>query len=242
MPHGTPDWGLVGPKTTTYGLDDLGEHAVRLGSIHMWDRRGDTVILDNFEQGLSLPVQVPQGLNADVILMGGHAFAGAFCAGLTAGSDGLMRAELEYTHGLFVPSGLGIEFTFTIHANTSEWVWIITQYDGVDEWWAVVRYDIVNWVLQYEDALGAPETFATGLQARQDPRVWHTGKLVADFSIHQYVRFILNDRVWSLPGRAFWSIPAPLFFPYMAFRIYHVGTAGNPTAYCDAVVVTQNEP
>lgn len=31
MPHGTPDWGLVGPKTTTYGVDDLGEHAVRMG-------------------------------------------------------------------------------------------------------------------------------------------------------------------------------------------------------------------
>ena len=48
MPHGTPDWGLVGPKTTTYGMDDEGEAAVRLGSPHFFDRRGDVLLLTDF--------------------------------------------------------------------------------------------------------------------------------------------------------------------------------------------------
>jgi len=52
MAHGTPDWGVTASKKTIYSLHDMGELAVRLGSIVSFDRRGDVIFSDSFQNGL----------------------------------------------------------------------------------------------------------------------------------------------------------------------------------------------
>jgi len=50
--HGTPDWGVTAGARTVYQMTDLGELAVRLGSIVTHDRRGDVIFLEDFEEGM----------------------------------------------------------------------------------------------------------------------------------------------------------------------------------------------
>ncbi len=242
MPHGTPDWGLVGPKETLFGLDDLGEHAVRLGSPHLWDRRGDVVILDDFEHGLGQCVITPRGAGSSYALEGGHALKGAFCAKLVAGSDGLQDCIINYRHGLAVTSRLGLEFAFTLHDDVEHIVWNFSWYTGAEQLECVVYYDLQNTQLLYLDSLGAPQVFATDVDLNIDAYCWHVGKLVTDFSFRQYVRFILNNNEWPL-YHAIQAIPDLVTLPHLRFIIYNTAFGvTNPIVYIDAVVITQNEP
>ena len=52
MAHGHPDYGGAAPLATVYTLQDLAELAARLGSIDVFDRRGNVLLLDDFESGI----------------------------------------------------------------------------------------------------------------------------------------------------------------------------------------------
>ena len=52
MAHGARDFGIYAPKETIVTIEDLGELAVRLGSPVNYDRKGDVVWVDGFEDGI----------------------------------------------------------------------------------------------------------------------------------------------------------------------------------------------
>ena len=114
MAHGTPDFGITAGARTTHQLDDLGEHAVRLGSIDAYDRRGDVYFFDDFEAirpryAVSAPdTGAGVGYNPD------QAKSGIASLMLTAGSDGGRVTSVEtYTPGV-APSRIGLEVSFLV--------------------------------------------------------------------------------------------------------------------------------
>lgn len=242
MPHGKPDWGVDWAPRTVRGLEDLGEHAVRLGSPHLWDRRGDVILTDTFEHGLGQADQALSGLLAAIALMGGHSWWGANCASLTPGSNLLRYAWLVYRHGLPVNSRTGLEFTFTLAAETDFWYWHLSWRDGTVERFGEVRYDHQNDILEVQERIGGWTQFAADLNLAVGARIWHTGKLVVDFALYDYVRFILNGTEWDLTGRDIGQTALGLARELFVY-VGHYGTTGNnPVGYTDNVIVTQNEP
>jgi len=242
MPHGTPDWGHIGPKSTTFGLDDLGEQAVRLGSPHLWDRRGDTILLDDFESGLGQCVREAPGVNAAVVLEGGHAWRGGFCAKLTTGDDAGDFARISYGHGLPVNSRIGLEFTFTLHEDTRYIRWDIIRQDPTTTYWASVGLNFPLNAVGYLTAGGVWVELAPGITLWASDVSWHTGKLGADWSTFQYVRFILNDREWPMPGLGLFPAPGAAFEATIWRVTHYTNVDANISAYVDNVIVTQNEP
>jgi len=242
MPHGTPDWGLVGPKSTTFGLDDLGEHAVRMGSPHLWDRRGDVVYTTDFSEGFGIFRGSFDGLGSGVTLYTGNARHGAFSVRLTPGSN------LGRTAGLaaFMPiprfAGWGLEFTFNTDDDHTTWAWELETRVGTHRWRAVVHYDVVLARLQYlaDDGLYYP--FATAIPYWDCTDLSNTGKMVVDSRKWEYVRFLLNDREYPLTGIPVDYIPAmAATYFQVSFGLY--GPPGkNVPGYVDSVIVTQNEP
>jgi len=242
MAHGTPDWGLVGPKSTTYGLDDLGEAVVRLGSPHLWDRRGDVIVLESFENGLGVCQPLLSGALAALDLHAGNAAHGVLSLGLTAGSDVGHYAEVWLYHGLPVSSRVGLEFAFTNDQWTESWVWWIAWYTGTHLIQARVWFLRQTKDLQYEDDGGLPQPFEDDVQVWATAKCWNIGKLVVDFTEHRYIRFIMNDVAWDLSAypMAFGLDPTPA-----SLRVFvqHIGVADhNPLAYLDTVILTHNEP
>ena len=242
MAHGTPDWGLVGPKRTVFGLDDVGEAAVRLGSPHLWDRRGDSIIIDNFGEGLGMTRPETHGLGASVDLRGGHAFHGAFCAQLTAGSTGIRQANLRYYHGLPLAGPIGLEFSFTLHADVSTLSWEMHWHLGTEILQCEVAYNHVANTLEWEGPGSVMHVFVAGVNIDVGDRLWNTGKLVGDFETRQYVRFLLNGNVYDLSGNAL-NVVAGGTNPHLGVFVENYATPGNnPVVLVDRVILTQNEP
>jgi len=254
MPHGTPDWGLVGPKYTTYGLDDLGEHAVRLGSPVLWDRRGDVLVETDFREGLGSFYANGGGLLWAVALHAGNARTGAYCVKLTAGSDGALNAYLQKRLPRPVLAKVGLEFSFSCAAWTSAWEWQILWQAGSVLYTAYVRYDHVNGLLQTYEEPATWTTFATVDVLYTDDHVQHTGKLVVDMGavdavgnpLPVYDRFHFNEQGYNLrlppPAREVDRFPGGVPDEFLVTVVHSAVALHNPDGYVDNVIVTQNEP
>ena len=242
MVHGTPDWGLVGPKTTTYGLDDLGEHAVRLGSPHLFDRRGDVLLMEDFRNGLG-PFEIfVNGVPGYVTLDTGHTRQGAYSVKLYAGT--LLTREASIFVDLVYPTlaKLGLEFTFSLSVLTDRVEGSLLWDDGVTRYESEVAYDLPNTQLEVMDSVLGWTPFATDIDLETLEQPSNTLKFVVDVVTGQYDRCILNEMVYDLRPYTAFSGP-PLTLPRLRAYVRHYAIApGEATIYVDNVIVTQNEP
>ncbi len=242
MPHGTPDWGLVGPKDTLYGLDDLGEHAVRLGSPHLWDRRGDVIYLSTFDDGLEGAHVAHTGPPSDIRLWTEQARQGAYCVRADVANGTVYHASLEWFLPFPVSSGMGIEFSFREISGTGWWYATIDASDQRGWYEGRVRIDPTAGTLEYFDDTGNWAPLTAGAEYRLRIGGWHTLKLVTMFDLGRYNRVIVDDIVYDMG----------------ALPLYTAGAAGpkdlhvivgkqcalltDTFGYMDSVIVTQNEP
>ncbi len=242
MPHGTPDWGLVGPKDTIYGLDDLGEHAVRLGSPHLWDRRGDVIWFTIFENGLEGALEVVSAGTCNVRLWTGYARQGAFHVHVEVEHPAAHYAALEKWLPFPVTSGIGCEFSFWDYTERGPWY---IQIDAVDEaasYEGRVRVWPGTGVLQYYDATGVWVALTSGTEYILRDHTWHTMKLVIMFDLGLYNRVILDDEVYDMGALPLYAgrAPGPKYLHVVVGRMGH--DTVDVWGYMDSVIVTQNEP
>ena len=242
MPHGTPDWGLVGPKSTTYGLDDLGEHAVRLGSPHFFDRRGDVMFQTDFRDGLGDVYVATTGTNGRAQLWTGYSRTGPYCLGLYCASDGTHEAVLWKDLPYAVASSFGLECSWSDDATIIFIAFGFQFVTPVLTYNADVRWVRIGSVLEYVNAGGVRVPFAAGVSYDNIPRVGNTVKLVGDLVNNNYMRVLWNNTLYSLAG-------IPLNGPggggpaRLACYVRVVGTnLVHTEVHVDNVIITQNEP
>ncbi len=242
MPHGTPDWGHTGPKDTVFGLDDLGEHAVRLGSPVVWDRRGDVIFQTDFRDGLGDVRFFGSGAGQANGLWTGQARKGAFCVWLTAGST------LDGYRGLLKPIPFptlgycGVEASWSFTANTSyiELIWDIRM--AADSPQPTLRVDPNTGLLECRMTVAAWHTISTTAFPYQATRCVNTMKMVFDLANRVYVRAILNEVEYPVPNVPIYVGPVA-GVPFASVEFRHYGDGGtNPTGLVDCFIITQNEP
>ncbi len=242
MPHGTPDWGLVGPKETIYGLDDLGEHAVRLGSPHLFDRRGDILLAADFAEGFGDVTPHNSGALSAATLHAGYARLGAFCAKLTAGSSVSWNAGLLKIIPYPVFSRLGMEISFGCGMNTDYIELHGTLRDAAGTWHPTVRWDPSADTIICQTGAVAWHTMTTTQQAYLTPECCNTLKMVFDLALGRYVRVIANEQWYDLGAQPIYR-SALGGRPHFEADALHVGdNLVNAVAYADCFIVTQNEP
>ncbi len=242
MAHGSPDWGWRGPKKTTYGLDDMGELAVRLESPNVFDRRGDTVWASDFREGRGDITAFGTAGSEARLLTGFYPRHGAYCVGLylpdaVDGNVGL-RKYLPYP----VSSLVGVEATVNMPAALWTWGWHIRVRRGLTELQARVHYDAVAGTLEYQNALNVYVEFAAGLNLQVLNTCAVTGKMVVDIDAEEYVRFIFNEVEYPMTdlGCFAWNLVATRRFE--AEMVAYNVDDDEMEAYIDCVIVTQNEP
>ena len=242
MPHGYPDFGATTAPVTTYGLDDLGELAARLGSIVTFDRRGDVVFQDSFEDGLG---KWTSGISE---------YAGYVDLTMLAARSGLLAVRFPCTAAGDQATGLrlsiappgsgrwGVEFSFTVDGKT-KWVEArVASWDGD-------TLDHFGLLYDHEDAqldiysVGAGWTpVASGFRLAAAERMFHTVKLVFDVDAATYRRLILDGVAYDVSGEPAYSEP-DASYPELDLDIVHWAQAGkDTTTYLDDVIITQNEP
>ena len=242
MPRDLPDWGAQSSQATVHEVTDLGELAVRLGSIDRFDRRGDVIWMDDFQDGLFKWSQGTAGTGAAVDLSFARARNGMLSCRLLAGSDGTRQALISRELHFPVLSGMGLEVSFEISSETDEVQFNFPLYDGVNfHDFRFIWSDALS-ELQYRDADANHVAFATGVDLSIAGGLFHIAKLVIDAENKEYARVIVDDTAYPLAGKTPYTI-ASAELPRIRARIENHGRAGsNDVVYLGDAIITQNEP
>lgn len=242
MTHGTPDWGVTAGAVTVHKLTDLGELAVRLGSIVTHDRRGDVIFLDNFEDGLGKWDTGSDGGGDSVALSSARARSGRLSALLTSGSGVGGYAQIFRGVNLPVLSGLGVELSFSVPVALETLVLQLHVLDGSRRYRFEVTYDDANNRLDRLHVGGGLTTVASGLVLAGWGRMFHTLKLVGNTLNGKYGRLILNDETYDLEGAVAYN-GTDYGAPRLELTVTARGRDGyNDAVHIDDVIITQNEP
>lgn len=239
--HGSPDYGPRQPKSIGYANQDLAELAARLGSIITFDRRGDTVWLDNFEDNVNKWEASYTGNGASVALSTTRALSGAKSCALTPGDVVGNRASIKKRTGALAPGKIGFSIADSINDLHSKHILEIEYYDGTNYHFAAVQYDIVNQVLQYQDSNEDFQTFASSVDFKENTSLFYNLKLVIDTVNSKYTRFITDSTEYDLSSYSY-SHSSSSTTPQLvaSFHAYN-NSAANNTSYCDDARISQNE-
>lgn len=253
---GLPDYAAPAPIGQVpigpvYTLTDLGELAVRLGSIDTFDRRGNVIFLDGFEDGLGKwrPWQSRPGHHVE--LSTARAKSGATSVLLTTETDPGDDMWIEHHMTFPVISKLGFEFSFSLGVadgqnQVAEIILDILANDGTYQSvpqikWVQDHLGLGRW--QYYGADGNWHDFAESLF---DIWHWHytfnTVKMVFDLATTKYTRLLVNNAEYDISGidyRKFESAGSPRLVTNIGC-ICIGGLAAE--MYVDDAIITQNEP
>jgi len=242
MAHGGPDWGIGVPVSTIYGVDDLGELAVRLGSINSFDRRGNVVFLSSFEDSLNPFLRFSSGANADVSISNTSSRNGACSCELRPGDAVDDDAYIRHYSPFPVSSKVGVEISFaTVHSDV---VFAVQSWldDGVVGHWPIIEYRWNTDQLVYYDEGGVEHVFASNLKLHTYERIYHTMKVVVDIAKREFVRVILNDIEYNLEGTKYEMAATTGSKQWYQLIGAQAKVTLGTWVYIDDLIVTQNEP
>lgn len=241
MGHTAPDWSWMGKVSTIYSLQDQAELAARIGSIVTFDRRGNVILLDSFEDGF---IRCSEGQNAGgvrPVLTVTAAKFGSYAAFLDGGDAVGDNSFLHYYTPILNPGNIGIEFSFTDEAENGAERLDFRYYNGTREYQGQVRYNTQTSTLEYVDHLGAWLPLLVR-QIHRGENEWHTMKAVFDTEGLTYVRVMLDDYISGDLSATTLTDLAASSDTYVSFWLYADGyLVGEGGSYMDGVIVTQNE-
>lgn len=242
MAHGRPDWGLTSATVFTYPMTDLGELAVRLGSIDFFERRGDVLCLDGFEEGLGQWRQSISGMGAKVGLSNLYPKSGAFNALLIGGSTSSRSAIIWRRMALPAPLRLGFEFSFTISIDTEIICASLATSTGLQWQRYKLRYHHVDGKLQVWDSDCTWKDVIASVTLDWTTGLYHVIKIAVDPTIPCYERVLLDSDLIDIsdyhPEIEAVVTPPKL---HVGVEVYSV-VGENAWAHIDNVIVTQDEP
>ena len=242
MAHGMPDYGIYAPKLTVFGLEDMAELAARLGSIVTFDRRGDVVWMDDFEDNIAKWAILGSGTGYGAALSTEAARNGAKSVKLTTGAAIGNGVSILREIPPPVLGKCGLEISWTAYGNLAYVLLIMTHFDGAKARQGQVRYRRPQNDLQYLDSTNTFQTFATPGDIRDNIVNFHTAKLVIDLKNDKYTRFILDAVTYDLSAYAL-RTGAAVTSPNLTYGVEtETRAAENTSNYVDDCIVTQNEP
>lgn len=218
------------------------ELAASLGFPHRYDRRGNIVFVESFENGVSHWALSGGGTGAAFELSSTFALYGGLALKLTGGSDGskMSTAVLDPSHPVL--GKIGLELVFTVQSVLEFFEVRINLYDGTNLHQGRIRSDQVNSKIQYYSSAGAWVDLIDPLALRTGPPAYHHLKLVVDLSADKYVRCLVDDNEEDMSAIDLYA-PADASAARFYMEIFGYSVAGNNgVTYVDGVIVTQSEP
>lgn len=242
MGRGQKDFGIYALTTTIAGLSDVGELAARLGSPNVFDRRGNVVFIDSFDNDLIPYERAEVGAGAEVKVVTDYARTSSFSCKMTGGSDSSQLARLQKSLPYPALTKWGFEIGFTYNEDIANIAFAIYLVDGTTWYQGTVYIIPADDELTYLDENNVRQSIATNLGLLSAHTLFNLIKLVVDFDSKEYVRVILNETEYSLADIPLYSY-ASTEGHYMMARIDLVSPFGeNQLAYIDEFIITQNEP
>jgi hypothetical protein len=243
-----PDWirsVLICDPTDIWGNVvgiGLGELAAVLSPAKKFDRRGDVLFIDDFEDGAAHFSTALVGTGAAVAITSAESNVGGFAAKLTGGSDSSRYAEIFYRTPVSAGLRMGAEIAFRLGSDIQYVVLEFWFYDGVKRHQAGLRYVTADNKWQYGDIYTTWQTLKTGVDLAAEAHHFHPVKLVINTETDKYVRALIAGEQIDMSTYDFYTV-ADTTEPALLTMIDAYSNSGkNGWMYVDPVIITQNEP
>jgi len=242
MPHGHPDYGAGAPTSTIYPILDIGELAARLGSIVTFDRRGNVIWLDDFEDTLKHWDHSSYNAEGSIERSTEAARNGAYSCKMITPTTLNKDTWIFCNRPLPAASKIGLEFSYAMYTNINYLYAVLSFSDSAGQYEYQLRYDRYNTTMAYLNSGGTYTDLPGYVSHALLYHSWNTIKLVVDYENQKYVRALLNSFSWDLSGIAP-KFNSGSYTPalYIEARIQN-RDAAQRYIYLDDVIVTQNEP
>lgn len=218
------------------------ELAVRLGSPKFFDRRGDVLFMDIFENGFNKWRTLAANTGSEAVLTADRSKSGGYSAKLVGGSItpwySVMWTALPYS----ILSKCGIELHFCMPELIDKMLVEFMCHDGTNKYEAIITYDRTNQKLQYQDSGGVNQDIVTSFTLYPYDGLFHALKLVADFEINKYHRLIVNETTYDLSAYGLQETSSPGVKELEVIIYLYSRDGYNDCVYIDNIIVTQNEP
>jgi len=219
------------------------ELAARLGSSMVYDKRGQVLFIESFENGWYRWI-----LNKDGLLAAGEitpevAATGGYCVKLTGGSDESNLAGIERRVASRPLGRMGLEFSFSVPAY---WDYILASlylYTGALQYIAAVKFVYSTGNLRVLDEhLGYP-IVGVGTALGGDAHWFNTIKIVGDVSTGLYNRVMFNNQEIAIPTNTLKVDTNTTTPPGIKVDIAFYSREGsNDVMYLDDIILTGAEP
>jgi len=229
-------------KEVTASISDMGEVAARLGSIVTYDKRGDVVEFDNFEEPVLRWSPFSPGTGYIRLSSDYHAIKSG-SQGLELKTDAAAGSNAYMLKNLAVLGSRRLGLELSCNPGNVDLI-LHLQMDYNMEGKRYVAYTDFNIEtgivrLQTPDGLIEIEEIpAAGMMSN----LWHTVKLVVDVDTGYYQRFLFDSSEYDISDRAIYS-PDPGAFNLV---VVEIGIENIPaaaaTCYVDNYVLTMLEP
>lgn len=242
MSRGQRDFGQYAPKDTSTSISDMGEVAARLGSIVIFDKRGDVVTFDNFEEPL-LAWEKGTVVGGDYVrfsslyVKSGSQAVRLHCDNHTSGS-----AHINKASAVLASKRLGMEISFCQLSLDLDLVIYLWYDDAVKASQAEVKIDTSNFKLSVRDAAYAWVEVADIPVLQRNPFTFHTVKLVVDFDTALYQRVILNETEYDVSGRSIYVDTTGGFSQVLTRVEAQTRNGVGGDVWVDDFILTQEEP
>lgn len=218
------------------------ELAVRLGSSVAYDRRGQVLFVESFEQGWYKWTLGKSGTGADGKITAAVAATGGYCVELTGGSDAAMNASIERWVTSRPAGRMGLEFSFALPGSWREVLAQMYFYTGALEIEVSARFDLATGDILINDRVFGYHSVGSGQVLAADAKAFNTLKVVADVDTLKYVRLMYNQQEINLSTKDLpWGGDGTA--PSVKVMLTNYSRGGfNDVMYIDDVILTMAEP
>lgn len=241
MTHGLPDWGGRNPKSTTYGLQDMAELAVRLGSIVTFDRRGDVIFVEDFSNGLGRWALTGSGTGNTSYPVAYPVRTKGMGINLHTG-DAAFDAAAIYREVAFPVEGkVGLEASFVVYSGILAVDLWVSIYTSISLYTYSFGYKHTTGQLYVYTPLGYEYPFTPGV-INENYANYQTMKVVIDTVNQKYVRGLFNEHAYNLSAYAPKVVADTTTKRCVVYVDVWANTAGGKDTVVSDVIFTQNEP
>ena len=200
MAHGAPDDSNVVKHGLVQRLDDLGELAVRLGSVVTYNRSGTVLLIDGFGAGINAWKINTYGDDGLVVLTGDRAYAGGACVLMNSGTGATPLAQMVRFIPVRSPSHMGLQVFFSPDNDLYGMnIGMISDRKPTAYSYQIFYKHSTGELRYYRDGSGWTTFASMGVQY-EDAADWHNIKMVIDTEAGEYVRCYFDDKVYDMGG------------------------------------------
>ena len=237
-----PDYSKYLPNSNRFSLQDMGELAARLGSVSVFDRRGEVLWYDNFSYGMGGFATGAFGTGSSVALSSIYTHRFPFSLLLRSGSTSALTALIEKFIGTFGSPRFGIELGFAYGSNADYIQVLLGANQFGSAYKGILRIFADTGIIKVLDENAVYRTVGTCFTFITDPPSFLNIKLVIDFELNKYIRLMVNSQSFDLTPYDIRN-DGDASVGQVHIAVYNVGDNGqNSNMYVSYIIVTANEP